>query len=34
MIKVLYHPDFTQVYTSDPAAESGRVAALLEGLVG
>ncbi|MFH0787501.1 MAG: histone deacetylase family protein [Pseudomonadota bacterium] len=28
MIKVIYHPDFTQVYTSDPAAESGRLEAI------
>jgi len=34
MIKVLYHPDFTQVYTSDPAAESGRMEAIWEVIQG
>lgn len=28
MIKVVYHPDFKQVYTSDPAAEPGRIEAI------
>jgi len=28
MIKVIYHPHYTQVYTSDPAAEAGRMEAV------
>jgi len=28
MIKVIYHQDFTQVYTSDPAAAAGRMEAI------
>jgi acetoin utilization deacetylase AcuC-like enzyme len=28
MIKVVYHSDFTRVYTSDPAAEAGRMEAI------
>ncbi|MBA4393429.1 MAG: acetylpolyamine aminohydrolase [Desulfobacca sp.] len=27
-MKVVYHPDFIQVYTSDPAAEAGRMEAI------
>ena len=32
MIKVVYHPDFEQVYTSDPAAEAGRMESIVEAL--
>lgn len=34
MIKVVYHPDFTQEYTSDPAAEPGRMESIVEALQG
>jgi acetoin utilization deacetylase AcuC-like enzyme len=34
MIKVVYHPDFTQVYTADPAAEAGRMEAIWEVIQG
>jgi acetoin utilization deacetylase AcuC-like enzyme len=34
MVKVVYHPDCTQVYTADPAAEPGRIEAIVEALRG
>jgi hypothetical protein len=29
-MKVVFHEDFNQVYTSDPAAASGRMASIVE----
>jgi len=29
-MKVIYHPDFTRVYTQDPAAQAGRMEAVLK----
>jgi acetoin utilization deacetylase AcuC-like enzyme len=34
MVKVVFHPDCTQVYTADPAAEPGRIEAIVEALRG
>ena len=28
-MKVIFHPDFHQVYTSDPAAAEGRIEAII-----
>src|SRR5512137_2195083 len=33
-MKVVFHTDFHQTYTSDPAAESGRLEAVLEVITG
>jgi acetoin utilization deacetylase AcuC-like enzyme len=34
IMKVIYHENFTQTYTSDPAAEAGRMEAVLELIAG
>jgi len=33
-MKIVYHPRYTEVYTSDPAADSGRIEAILKELEG
>ena len=33
-MKIVYHPRYTEVYTSDPAASSGRIEAILKELEG